>query len=919
MACRLLPTGPVRWWRGAVWCGLATVVVVVVVGASHADEVSRSEGAGRPATADLWQSLDGDQPAVAKPPPAREVEGGRDREVPTLRVSRLTCDASGVRLATSGLAKPIARILPPADGIGPRIYVDVPGAVLEPTVPREVAGRGGIRRVRAAQFDGDTARIVIELAKTTPYTVHVSGRALTIALAGAAGEPRAVAAEPRPKRTAARSKAKARAMPAAVAAVPPPAEVEAASSLVPHPIEEKSLAQPVAVTASDTPGGVMSPLAAASSLPPLPAPALTRPVAVVPTTLPPVEAAPAPAVRPAAAPAAVLTVNGVVIAWPDLAAPEYADPEAEPYRVALERWRDGIAPSGPTLVDPHDPGAMYLAADLTTLRAAVGLEDTLSALGAYERALRVVPEFPDAIRAQLMVGYLNLQLGFAPEATAAFNLTVKNGGAGPLVLYAKLGLATALRMRHRPEEARKALNDVLPTAQGDVLCHARLEEARIASAAGQVAPAADLYRRLASSCPGVLGVPGALGDYAEAIAAAGGVDEARRFLAQEREARAPDEEASLDLLAGRLAAQAGDLEGARAAYARVTRMTGVQSAKLEAQMQLALLDNRGNPDRAAAALAPLTEKPAPIALRATVLSEAADATARAGKLAEALAMLDKTATLGPEAEEQADRRRAELLGRLLAQAVENHDAAGVATIYAAYATQVDALAPAADRLTIADALGRFGLHDAAAQLLAQGPDAARPALAIARAEALLAAGEPAAARSAALALLARNPQPDVAARAQRVAVEAALAAGDLDGAVAQVGKGGDPALRAAVARALADKPGTAEQVRGLLDPLLAPEAHAAPPTLLAAGDAALAAGLAEQAATAYGRALDQGAEGNVRTRAAAGLAQAASARGDREAARTALAIVAEADPLAKRALAALDRTRVLDAREADAR
>ena len=50
--------GPVRWWRGVVWCGLATAVVVVAVGASRADEVSRSEGTGRPAAVDLWQSLD---------------------------------------------------------------------------------------------------------------------------------------------------------------------------------------------------------------------------------------------------------------------------------------------------------------------------------------------------------------------------------------------------------------------------------------------------------------------------------------------------------------------------------------------------------------------------------------------------------------------------------------------------------------------------------------------------------------------------------------------------------------------------------------------------------------------------------------------------------------------------------------------
>jgi tetratricopeptide (TPR) repeat protein len=840
---------------------------------------------------------------------------------PSLRVQRIACDKGGVRLTLSGPATPAAGVLTANGDEGPRIYIDVAGATLAVSAPASIARCGPVRRVRAAQFSADTARVVIELAHPTPFRLHSAGSTVSVAFGDSReppAAPRHTARHPDRKARARASHGAPAAAPAATAAAAP---ASPASAPPPAPTPSSSVPSATASATATTvappaviPMAEAGPAPAAPQLPPTPvaaAPApASEPVPAV-AALPPTHAAP-----PASSPLA--PVNGIVFVWPDLQAPEYGDAEAEPYRQALERWRVGQMQTGPALIEPHEPAAMYLAGDLTALRATAGLEDPLNALGAYERALRTVPEFPDAARAELMVGYLNLHLGFAPEATAAFNDMLRRKPDSPLAPYAKLGLATALRLRHRPAEARKALDEVLAKADGETACHARLEEARIASAAGEAAVAADLFRRLSATCPGVLALPGALGDQAEALAAAGALDEARRVLSMPRSPRGDEENARLELLAGRLATAAGDTDGARTAYARVRRMDGVDALKLEAQMRLAALDAATDPAGAAAALLSLVDHADSVPLRASVLSEAADATARAGNLSEALALLDKAATLGPEGEAQADGRRAELLGHLLEHAVQNRDAASVAMIYAAYATQVDQLAAARDRLAVADVLGHFGLHDAAARLLGQGPDADDPLVAVARAEALLAAGEAAAARAAAERLLAKNPLPDVAVRAQRVVVRGAIATGDVDGAAAQLGKGASPELYPEVARAFADRPDAATHVPALLGPVLAPEARVSPAVLVAAGDAALAANLPEQAAVAYGRALEQAVEGPARVRAAAGVAQAAVARGDRDAARNALAVAAEADPLARRVVAALDRSRALEVREADA-
>src|SRR5439155_1697305 len=137
----------------------------------------------------------------------------------------------------------------------------------------------------------------------------------------------------------------------------------------------------------------------------------------------------------------------------------------------------------------------------------------------------------------------------------------------------------------------------------------------------------------------------------------------------------------------------------------------------EAKMRLALLDAAGDPARATAALLGLAGEARTPALRAALLGTAADTAARAGRFDEALGLLGRAATLGPEGAAQADGRRAEILGRWVAALGAAGDAAAVAAVYAAYATDIDATAAPEDALAIARALGRLGLHPSAVRLL----------------------------------------------------------------------------------------------------------------------------------------------------------------------------------------------------------
>jgi len=589
-----------------------------------------------------------------------------------------------------------------------------------------------------------------------------------------------------------------------------------------------------------------------------------------------------PRARTDAASAALTVVNGAVFAWPPIDTPAYAAPDAEPFRRALEERRSGGSRGAQPSREPRSSAALALAADVVYLDAASGRRDFLPAAGLYERAYRDDPDFPDAARLQFMIGQTYLAVGLGPEAGAAFTQVERRFPESPFVLEARLGRAASLRLRRRPAEAATLAAEVAGHVSGDTLCRTRREQALDADTP---AAAAAAFRQLATACPTALDDPAVVRDYADALARAGDREGARRVLARGPAAEVGDAAARLGLLAGTLAATPED---ARAAYERVLTMHAAPPLVLEAQMHLIRLKSADDPAKAAEELVALAARPGPRNLRAAMLGDGAEMMVGAGRFEDALGLLDRSAALGPEGEAQADGRRPEILGRWIAALGAHDDDAGIATVYAAYTTAIHESATVDDRLAIARALGRLGLHASAVRLLevstGRAPD---PALALALAEEALAAGDAATARTNAARLVAAKAPAGLVARAHVVGARAALALGDVEAAATEAAAADDATLRADVGRALLARPGGAAAASALLEPALA-AADVPVSVVLVAAAAASVDGAWESAARLYGQALAR-ATGAERTEAAAGVARAARARGDDATANAALA------------------------------
>jgi N-acetylmuramoyl-L-alanine amidase len=72
----------------------------------------------------------------------------------------------------------------PADGDRPeRVYLDLPGATLDGTVPAAVAGVEPLLRVRTGQFDPSTVRVVLDLARPVPFVLRQTDTSITVELA----------------------------------------------------------------------------------------------------------------------------------------------------------------------------------------------------------------------------------------------------------------------------------------------------------------------------------------------------------------------------------------------------------------------------------------------------------------------------------------------------------------------------------------------------------------------------------------------------------------------------------------------------------------------------------------------------------------------------------------------------------------
>ena len=207
--------------------------------------------------------------------------------------------ATAVRLHVSAPATPRAQALA-ADGVSPeRVYVDLADTRLALPLPKEIDGTGALLlRVRAAQFDPRTARIVLDLAHRTAFRVVGGERTVTIEL-GATTAPPAPQSARRVTPPAATPPSPPTAPVETAAAIPPGVRPPESSSLIPTakisqapPAEaarDEADVEPAAVAAAtpDTPPeppaaepevASAAPSSSDAAAPARPAPAVTEPV-----------------------------------------------------------------------------------------------------------------------------------------------------------------------------------------------------------------------------------------------------------------------------------------------------------------------------------------------------------------------------------------------------------------------------------------------------------------------------------------------------------------------------------------------------------------------------------------------------------------------------------------------------------------
>ena len=180
-------------------------------------------------------------------------------------------EAPAVRLHLSAPAQAAAHRISGGTDAPSRIYIDLRGATLGAALPHVIAGTGPVLRVRAAQFDRTTVRVVLELERSLPFALRQEDETITLDLQTSA--PPAAAMEPPTPAPASAPTAAAMEPPApAPAPAPPAAAMEPpAPSLPPAPPPSETPSAPSARLAVATaPAAPEAPAPAGLPQPPTP-------------------------------------------------------------------------------------------------------------------------------------------------------------------------------------------------------------------------------------------------------------------------------------------------------------------------------------------------------------------------------------------------------------------------------------------------------------------------------------------------------------------------------------------------------------------------------------------------------------------------------------------------------------------------
>src|SRR5438876_894029 len=129
--------------------------------------------------------------------------------------------APAVRLHLSAPAQATAHRIPARADAPARIYIDLGGAALGAALPHVITGAGPVLRVRAAQFDPTTVRVVIDLERSVPFALRQADETITLDLEMSA-QPAAGMEPPAPPPAPAPPAPAIDAPPPAPAPAPPP-------------------------------------------------------------------------------------------------------------------------------------------------------------------------------------------------------------------------------------------------------------------------------------------------------------------------------------------------------------------------------------------------------------------------------------------------------------------------------------------------------------------------------------------------------------------------------------------------------------------------------------------------------------------------------------------------------------------------
>lgn len=587
-------------------------------------------------------------------------------------------------------------------------------------------------------------------------------------------------------------------------------------------------------------------------------------------------------------------VDGRPFIWPDLDASFYTQADTAagtmqfvmPRAQAMARLR--TAPNGATpvlapatapidlgpaapagdLLPAHAPAAAhFLEADLAYLHAPAG-ESLFRARSLYQRAARVAPRFPDRRRAELMIGFTEIELGLAAEAEGSFVRVAHRAATASIVGLGYLGAAWAGRASGHADRAAEHLRHAITAAPRDEAgCYARGDLALIFAESRRGKEAVELFDEVRETCPGALvRSPRMLLKHAAVLATAGRMEDAEELVLA-----LPEFEGELfvrqKLLEGDLAVAMRNPEFARRAYEAARTAVGVAPAvKTEATLRLARVeDAAGRHERAGELLTEIAVGEQRPAERARAVALAAELLARRGRYAESFHLLETADRLGPPGFALAESVRAQSFRAWMDDLTERGDDAGMLAMFYRYRSDgVGAHLEPRDVVRVGEAAARLGLPELVVPIVStvdgQVRGATRARASRLLAEAALAEGEGAEALRA-TGEMARAGDAAEQAAVDRIRGHALLQLGRIDEAAQVLRPEGEREDLLALGRAYLRDQKDVAKAQSVLAPVLSgggeDEQPATLEAWLALADAAEAAGDRALAAAALRAAIER--------------------------------------------------------------